>query len=420
MSIRKISAAALLFSIAFLFLATSSLRAQQQKRLLSAKTEHYFVASDVSEEYSQKIADYMEKMYEVYGELLNRQPPKEQKPFRLIIYKDTNAFADRMLKKHRQTKYEKPNAIPSFTYLHYGQGNIRNEFCGFVIDDAPMFDRLRHEGFHQYLRSIIDRPPQWLNEGLAEMLEGYNWTDEEGLSPFPSRGYLRTMREGILDVDPGALTKKYNPIPIEEIMEASKSDWMKTSQTSYALSWAACYYLTHGPQKNRGLIGKIVNSLEPNAQRPENTLAALKTLKSNVDLEEFEKEMLEFFRELKPPGHAAFNNGQVLMKKKKYAEAIEMFSDAIEADDLNARAFYFRGISYYSTSKFDEAESDLKRSIALFPEYSSAIFSLGKVYIYKKDYEQATKYLDMAKKFGTPDRSTARWYGEIKKAKSKR
>lgn len=416
MSISKTSAA-FLFLVAFLFLATSSLLAQQQKRLLSAETEHYFVASDVSEEFSQKIADYMEKMYGVYGEILNRQPPREQKPFRLIIYKNTDTFVDRMLKKHRQTKFK--TAIPSFTYLHYGQGNIRNEFCGFVIDDVPMLDRLRHEGFHQYLRSIIDQPPQWLNEGLAEMLEGYNWTDEEGMSPFPSRGFLRTMREGILDVDPGALTKKYNPIPIEEIMAASKSDWMKTSQTSYALSWAACYYLTHGPQKNRGLIGKIVNSLEPNAQRPENTLAALKTLKSNVDLEEFEKEMLEFFRKLTPPGHEPFNEGQKLMKKKKYAEAIDMFSEAIEADDLNARAFYFRGITYYSASKFDEAEADLKRANALFPEYSSAIFALGKVYVYKKEYEQATKYLDMAKKFGTPVRSTARWYAEIKKAKSK-
>ena len=419
-----------IFTVWILLLAYGVSRAQEKPQF-EIQTEHYVVVTDVDEDLSRKIGDYMETMYKLYGELLGQGPPKSQGRYRIEIQKDQEEFRERQIRKYRQLKFRNPKTAPHFIYIHYRQGDPKNVCCGFLLDDVPFFERLRHEGFHQYFRSIVDRPPQWLNEGMAEMIEGYDWRDGK-IDTIPSRGRLRTMREGLLDVDPGVLEKKYDYVPIREVLTASKSDWLKTSSISYSESWAVCYFLANGPKENRAIISKILQSLGPTNSRPENTVAAMKAFSEAVDFEEFESDMLEYFRDLKPPGHEPFLAGQQMMNKRKFAEAIPFFTKAVEADDRNPRAFYFRASTYFTLKKFTEAEADLKRSISLFPEYSTAICVLGQVYVSKiradlesgkkaspGDFEQAEKYLNWARKLGVSEKRLSTWFERMETLRNK-
>src|SRR5580765_4608189 len=59
----------------------------------------------------------------------------------------------------------------------------------------------------------------------------------------------------------------------------------------------------------------------------------------------------------------------------KYDDAIRLFTNAINSDDLNlksrAQAYAYRGIAKATTGDYDGATEDLNRSVALNSDYAS-------------------------------------------------
>ena len=404
------------FATTFLWLsAIQSLHSDEKPVWYSATSQHYVVESDVSEAFCVGVTEQMEQLYGAYGRLLALSPPENDHRFRIEIKADVNGYIERQQSEYHNRKFNNPKVIPTFVYHHYGMHSKRNVVCGFRCPDYALKEHLRHEGLHQYLRSIINDPPQWLNEGLAELVEGYQWDAEaNALRPFINRGFLRRFREGILDVDQGVLNEKYHYVPIRQIIAASKADWLKTQEISYAESWAICYFLAHGPHDAyRPLLPSAIKVLQPNATRQQNTALILDRVFQDMDWDLFEERLLAYYRELKPPGFESLVQGQALMAQKKFAEAEAEFAKALSADPDHAPAFYFCGSARYAQSKFPEAEQDLLGAVERFPEYSSALFVLGKVHVYTRNREQAGKYLRLAKRYGTPARHVDPWLKRI-------
>lgn len=69
--------------------------------------------------------------------------------------------------------------------------------------------------------------------------------------------------------------------------------------------------------------------------------------------------------------------GVHLLKQQDYVQAIEAFSQAIEADTTFALAYYNRGVAYRYSGKAEQALADLNRSIAIRQDIPNVFFMRG-------------------------------------------
>ncbi|KND03016.1 uncharacterized protein SPPG_02087 [Spizellomyces punctatus DAOM BR117] len=81
--------------------------------------------------------------------------------------------------------------------------------------------------------------------------------------------------------------------------------------------------------------------------------------------------------------------GNKEMAAKKYADAIDLYSQAIELDGENAVFYSNRAAAYSQVSKFEEAVADAKRAVEVDPGYSKAYSRMGQAYFCLGKYREA-------------------------------
>ena len=357
---------------------------QKNNPFIKYQTEHYEIITDVSFGMAKKVGNDMEAILQEYSRILPF--PEEQLPsslFRVRIFLRKEDFQ----KYCRETlgyKYD----LKSFLYCHSRNLEKREAVC-FLLPEIPFFRRLHHEAFHQYFRHFICYPPQWLNEGLAELFEASPMTEQGRLQMKPSPGWLRELKEDIL------IPKKHEYIDLKSLLTMSKEEWLKNSDSTYPESWAFCYYLLRSGKANlSNYLNNCIEVLNPDASPEENTNNVFQGVFAKIDLPQLEKNWVEFIQEMQPTqGHGHFEKGEVLLGKRKYQEALTEFNKAIERDDSYHRYYYFRARAYRFLKRYDQAIKNFKKALNIFPEYTTALFVLAKVYQKKKDYVRAKESL---------------------------
>jgi tetratricopeptide (TPR) repeat protein len=228
----------------------------------------------------------------------------------------------------------------------------------------------------------VEHPPQWLNEGLGELVE-FATVDAQGqLEIELHRDFIRRWREGIRGLDPGVLAGRYPLLPLRQLLTSSREAWLAEARSAYAQSWGICHFLlAEGHPEGLDLIRRAVAALVPDASAEENTRRAFEAAFGTVDLEMLERACVAHLDALRVPGHAAFREGQVLREAEKLQEAIVAFSQAVTADPGYSRYHYYRGICRYGLEQYEEAVPDLERALALFPEYTTALMVLARTRI---------------------------------------
>jgi len=83
--------------------------------------------------------------------------------------------------------------------------------------------------------------------------------------------------------------------------------------------------------------------------------------------------------------------GDVLLKMKKYPEAIICYGNSIKFGDSSLTNYRNMGICYYWTDMYDSAVTKLKAAIKINDKDPSAYFYLGASYKNLNDYEKAIK-----------------------------
>jgi tetratricopeptide (TPR) repeat protein len=91
--------------------------------------------------------------------------------------------------------------------------------------------------------------------------------------------------------------------------------------------------------------------------------------------------------------------GDILMARKMYREAIEMYS---EAPQDSAVVWNKLGIAYHQLMQLDAARKRYERAIHLDPKYPEAINNLGTIFYARKQFGKATRYYKRALKLA-PD-----------------
>ena len=357
---------------------------QKNNPFTKYQTEHYQIITDVSFGMAKKVGNHMEAILQEYSRILPF--PEEQLPsslFRVRIFLRKEDF-QKYCREALGDTYDRK----SFVYHHSRNLEEREAVC-FLIPEIPFFRRLHHEVFHQYFRHFIYYPPQWLNEGLAELFEASPMTEQGRLQIKPSPGWVRRLKEDVL------ISKKHKYIDLKSLLTMSKEEWLKNSGSTYPESWAFCYYLLRsGKGQLARYLDNCIEVLNPNASREENTNKVFQGVFAKTNLPRLEKDWVEFIQKIHTAeGYGFFEKGQGLLGKRKYQEALTEFNKAIEMNDSYDRYYYFRALTYYSLKRYDQAIKNLKKALNIFPEYTAALFFLAKVYQKKKDYVRAKESL---------------------------
>ena len=88
--------------------------------------------------------------------------------------------------------------------------------------------------------------------------------------------------------------------------------------------------------------------------------------------------------------------GRKAIDAKRWNEALNAYSKAIELNPNDASAYNNRGLAYDNLDKNDLAIADYSKAIELNPEYGDAFNNLGKTFSRLGDYKRAILYYDRA------------------------
>jgi len=118
---------------------------------------------------------------------------------------------------------------------------------------------------------------------------------------------------------------------------------------------------------------------------------------------------------------AYINIGLIHLKKQRYKEAEIAFNQAINANNQNAQAQNYLGVTLRELGKFDKAQQAYQQALQLDNNYAEAHLNLGILFdIYLNDLahalEQYEKYQSLA---DGKDEQVSKWIADIKLRQSK-
>ena len=98
---------------------------------------------------------------------------------------------------------------------------------------------------------------------------------------------------------------------------------------------------------------------------------------------------------VKPPALNAEQRGDILMARKMYREAIEVFAQGDAKDPVLRNK---TGIAYHQLLQLDKAQKCYEQAIKLKKDYHEAVNNLGTVYYARKSYRRAISQYQKALK----------------------
>ena len=104
-----------------------------------------------------------------------------------------------------------------------------------------------------------------------------------------------------------------------------------------------------------------------------------------------------------------FNQGNKLSDCKKYNEAINKYTKAIEILPSFYEAIDNRAFCYMDLGKIEEAIKDFKASLVIEPNNFTAIFSIGECYIKLGEFLKSKEYFELANKINPDNKETKKF-----------
>jgi tetratricopeptide (TPR) repeat protein len=96
------------------------------------------------------------------------------------------------------------------------------------------------------------------------------------------------------------------------------------------------------------------------------------------------------FAQVSPESAEKYQAGQEQFQKRRYADAIELFEEAVSLDGKNAQAYQGMGLTYQKMRDYPKAADAFKMAISVDAEYTAAYFALGQLQLISlKKYDDA-------------------------------
>ncbi|MBS13449.1 MAG: hypothetical protein CME19_17845 [Gemmatimonadetes bacterium] len=100
------------------------------------------------------------------------------------------------------------------------------------------------------------------------------------------------------------------------------------------------------------------------------------------------------YAQVSPESAEKYQGGQEQFKKRRYADAIKLFEEAVNLDGKNAQAYQGMGLTYQKMRNYPKAAEAFKMATSVDPEYTAAYFALGQLQLLSlKKYSDAQESL---------------------------
>lgn len=230
------------------------------------RTDHYLVVSDLDRATCIEAAESLESAAQQFATILG-PPSRSDHHFPVYLFSGEAGYRRYVRDVVLDDQIRSLGMyIPSLQQL--------------LIWNAPdrdgMMRTIRHEGLHQYLDGIVEDPPIWLNEGLAEYWEAAEFTK---LNTFPAhRDNVNTLR--------GLFTHELRT-PLADLLHLDGAEFHARPRIRYAESWLLVHFLRHSTHENRALFDDLLARLRAGEHRREAVDAAF----AGVNLHAMEAEL---------------------------------------------------------------------------------------------------------------------------------
>lgn len=208
------------------------------------ESAHYFVSSDMDAKVCFEAGKLLEQAFAVFMSRLERAPPTKER-FKVFLFSGEAGYQGHIADLLGET-------VPHSAGLYVP--SLRQLFIWNLPEREDMMKTVRHEGFHQYLHRIMDDPPLWFNEGLAEYFEEAKIVDSKWTTGFPRRDHLEMLEL--------ARREKQEPAPLREFLFLDNRAFMEKAFVNYPQSWAFIHYLLHTSRENRQLFDRFWDSFK--------------------------------------------------------------------------------------------------------------------------------------------------------------
>ena len=186
------------------------------------ESKNYHVRTNVSQEFAETIAHHAELIRRLYVALFPN-PPKAKRKFPITVFANNQEYHE--------------NGGPAGAGGHFDP-QFKQLFLFRYPQEQDTLIVLYHEGFHQFLDSVVDvHPPQWFNEGMADFFgpSEYVRRPTEGMMPQPNPWRLQTVQ---------AMIQRGRVIPFEQLMRMSQQEMYdpQIAGLCYAQAWSMVYF----------------------------------------------------------------------------------------------------------------------------------------------------------------------------------
>ena len=207
------------------------------------RTEHYIVRSDLSSKKCAEYAAHLETMRGVYASALGL-PALAKKQAQVLIFNAEEGYHSYM-SFTAGSRLE--NTLGVFS-TWYGQLALYED-----AEREETLGVLYHEGFHQYLKSVLPQgAPIWFNEGMAEYV---------GATTLQDGKLVKTggIQEGRLRNLKAAIRYGWKPLPFKRIMAETHVEFMSVNPAfRYAQAWSMIHFFMND---HRPLLRRYIQRL---------------------------------------------------------------------------------------------------------------------------------------------------------------
>jgi tetratricopeptide (TPR) repeat protein len=348
-----------------LALALPSAAAAEWKQV---RTAHFTFIGDVSDRDLREMARMLELFREAVGRLMPRATTRLPAPTTVILFGSDRAFEPYQVRQ-QGTRVE---AIAGY----FQQGDTVNYIALNVSNRRDALRIAFHEYVHAVVASTIGPVPDWLGEGLAQLLETLQ-VNREGVALVgaPRVAQLLLLLEGPL-------------LPLGELVTASTLEFESNRRRAmfYAQSWALAHYLHQGSATRSTQLRDYIDRLQ-RGQAPEAAFAA----SFQPGAGELEVELRTYIAQLRfrmqqvvtgtpltpvpvaaptrmADAEAAAWLGDLLARTGRIEDARRTLEPLAAADSGNARAALALGWLELRESRLDRALPLIERAARLRPD----------------------------------------------------
>jgi hypothetical protein len=194
------------------------------------ETAHYVVRSNVSQDFTDKMAAQAElilRLYESRDMFKDTLPANWPKKFAITIFRDEESWSECFGDRGK-------------SFLGFYHPALKQLFLYKQPFEADTLGVLYHEGFHQFLAPRLPNAPTWFDEGMGDYFGASKYLrtsgGKEGMAIHTNNGRLKLAREAV---------RAGKFIPWKRLMTATHDELYdpRVIDLAYAESWSIVYFL---------------------------------------------------------------------------------------------------------------------------------------------------------------------------------